>query len=447
VLAWSRGAWAGNTDSFYYSDDAALTAGAVVAKTRDAGSVWYNPAGLGGNTRGEVDFNGTALGLRIRPLPDALHTRVAGNPTTQSSALSATDFFSAPHALTFVRNISPQLSAGFGLYVTSFDLRNAESQTKFPGTAPVDGSTAAGQYQQRVDQALQATVYNAGPAIGYQLRPDLRIGAALFGTYAKAAGFSQYLATFTDGATPATSGALVAQDRELLSYIGLRAVAGAQFDATPDWHLGILVRSPEIVITSSDDGVGFQTVGVVAPGVAGKDAVGSQLINPKSPLSTFDIVNPVRVIASVAHDFAPKTWVAVEADFQTGLSTPAAAQDFQVNARVGGRYAISEKLGVGAGVFSDRATHSSVPRTLGGDRVDYYGFTGGVELLTPLALHEKDGRTSLVLSTTLALRYALGLGHARGVDINFADNNPLPPRLVSVVYHEIVPYIGSGVLF
>ena len=339
AFVWPAAARAGNADSFYYSDDAALSAGSVVAMTRDSGAIWYNPAGLGGNARGEVDFNGTALGLRIRPVPKALSTRVAGDPNVESSSLNATDFFSAPHALTFIRNVTPQLSVGFGLYVTSFELRNAESQTSFNGTAPSDAgtppSTVAGTYRQRIDVQLQGTAYHAGPAIGYAISPDLRVGATLFGTYSKAAGFSQYFIDFNDRGTPPTTVAsFLAQDRELLTYIGIRAQGGVQYDAKPDWHLGLLVRSPEFLITSSDDGAGLETVGLAGPGITGK--VTTALTNPKSPFSTFDIVTPMRVIASVSHDFAPKTWLAAEADFQTGVSTTGLEQRFTVNGRVGG---------------------------------------------------------------------------------------------------------------
>jgi hypothetical protein len=450
ALAWATDARAGNTDSFYYSDDAALTAGSVVANTRDAGAIWYNPAGLGGNARGEVDFNGTALALRIRHVPRALSTRVSGDPNVESNALNSTDFFSAPHALTFIRNISAKLSVGFGLYVTEFELRNAESQTSFNGTAPSTAgappSTVAGTYRQRVDTQLQGTSYHAGPAIGYAISPQLRVGAALFGTYAKAAGFSQYFIDFNDnGKPPTTVASLLAQDRELLTYIGVRAQAGVQYDVKPDWHLGLLVRSPEFLITSSDDGAGLEVVGLAGPGITAK--VSTALTNPQTPFKAFNIVTPMRVIASVAHDFAPKTWLAAEVDFQTGVSTTGLEQDFTVNGRVGGRYALTEKLGLGAGLFTDRSTRSSIPLNLGGDRVDYYGLTGGVELLTPLSLRGKAAADALVLSTTLALRYAIGLGSARATDIDFVGSGNTPPRVVAVTYHEIVPYIGSGVLF
>jgi hypothetical protein len=50
---------ADNTEPFFYSDDAAMTGGTVVASTRDAGAIWYNPAGLGGIRRGQIDLSGS----------------------------------------------------------------------------------------------------------------------------------------------------------------------------------------------------------------------------------------------------------------------------------------------------------------------------------------------------------------------------------------------------
>jgi hypothetical protein len=35
----------------------------------------------------------------------------------------------------------------------------------------------------------------------------------------------------------------------------------------------------------------------------------------------------------------------------------------------------------------------------------------------------------------------------RAVDIDLVNNGTVPPRSVDVVYHTILPYIGSGILF
>lgn len=106
MLAFAREASAGNSDSFYYSDEAAMTAGSVVAKTRDAGAIWYNPAGLGGIQRGQIDLSATTFAIRIRKVPRALSTTVPQGGTNHVD-LDSADFFSAPHALTLIRNVSP----------------------------------------------------------------------------------------------------------------------------------------------------------------------------------------------------------------------------------------------------------------------------------------------------------------------------------------------------
>mgnify|MGYP002381664649 CR=1 FL=1 len=113
VLFSAKSAAADNTEPFFYSDDAAMTAGAVSAITRDAGAIWYQPAGLGGIKRGSIDLSGSAFGVRIRSVPNALVTTFPSG--TRSVTLDSTDIFSAPHALGFVRHISDTVSIGAGL--------------------------------------------------------------------------------------------------------------------------------------------------------------------------------------------------------------------------------------------------------------------------------------------------------------------------------------------
>jgi hypothetical protein len=72
VVLCSNSVKAGNLDSFYLGNDAALQAGAITADATGGGAIWYNPAGLG-------RFGSVGLGLGVfvpTQITNDLHTRV-----------------------------------------------------------------------------------------------------------------------------------------------------------------------------------------------------------------------------------------------------------------------------------------------------------------------------------------------------------------------------------
>ncbi|MDB4939543.1 MAG: hypothetical protein JWP87_6515 [Labilithrix sp.] len=444
LLASPRSARADNTEPFFYSDDAAMTGGTVVAPTRDAGAIWYNPAGLGGIRRGQIDLSGSAFGIRIRRVPDALGTNLPGG--RQSVTLDSADIFSAPHAIGLVRNVSDSVALGFGFYVTARDVRTSQNQLEVSGPS-IGNAAETARYRQRLDLAIDETRYHFGPAIGWEIAEGFRIGAALFGTYGKKNGFSQYVidAEADGDAGPSRLDALV-QGRVAFSYFGTQAQVGAQWEPAPGWDLGLLVRSPEFLLTASSEGAGITSSAVVAPGRTPTATFALQ--GPDISYPAFTIIAPLRSILGVAYHFGPRTWVSAEVDVQAPFSNEGIEQTTVINGRTGVRFRISDKLGAGFGLFSDRATQARLGDEFTDERVDAYGATAGIELRTPLSLTEHAEPEALVLSTTLAIKYAIGIGSVRAADIDLVDTTtPVPPRSVDVIYHTILPYIGSGILF
>jgi hypothetical protein len=158
------------------------------------------------------------------------------------------------------------------------------------------------------------------------------------------------------------------------------------------------------------------------------------------------MVAPLRATLGIARSVGPQSWISAEVDYQTAMDTPGREQQPTVNGRVGVRWQPSDTLALGVGLFSDRATARDVGTSIGDSKVDYYGATFGLTFLTPVALVKNPQPDALILSSTLALRYAIGFGDARAIDLDI-DSLNVVQRTVSVVYHEIVPYLGTGLFF
>jgi hypothetical protein len=132
-------------------------------------------------------------------------------------------------------------------------------------------------------------------------------------------------------------------------------------------------------------------------------------------------------------------WLSAQLDF-----LPKWDQQTGANVRAGGIYVLSPTIRIGGGAFTDFNT----PRSTKDVRFDFVGGTGGV--LWRKHLDRRDAATTVVLSTTVAARYAYGWGVASAV---VADpTNPDLAQFVSVdaaegTIHELSFYLGSGVDF
>jgi hypothetical protein len=126
------------------------------------------------------------------------------------------------------------------------------------------------------------------------------------------------------------------------------------------------------------------------------------------------------------------------------------------NAAVGGQLAISDALLGGVGLFTDNSPHPRPDDFLVED-VDYYGVAAGLELRTVLDVIEQGAAEErpagepaehelLVFSTTVALRYALGIGQVGALHYDAIDGEFEIPT-ADVIFHEISLHIGAGLEF
>lgn len=420
-----------------------MTAGAVTANSQDGGSVWYNPAGLGAIRRAQIDLSGSTYGLRVRPVSALLTSNFPGTAATLDA--NAVDIISAPNAVSFVRGVSSRVTLGFGAFITERDIRNISSTAE----QAVTNGNVQGTYRQRVDFENDSTIYHLGPAVGVALSDNLRLGLSAFFSYTTVSSFLQYEvdAHGSNSATNATAmGNVLAQERESFRGFGGQAALGLQWTFVHHWDLGVVVRSPEFLFGSTISGATLQS-----SAATGSTTQGTSTFT-LSPTATsggnVELIGPPRLTVGLSHSFDDDgSFIGLDVDAQSPLSNANQGIDRQVvvNARLGARWQISRRIALGAGAFTDFAP-TSLGDTFGDESVSYFGGTIGFQFRTPLALVANPKPDALVLVTTLSVRYAAGVGQIRGTYLD-TDTGVETPRTVNVLYQEVVPYIGSSLLF
>ncbi len=442
-------AFAGNTQAYFHDDEAALTAGAGLAITRTAGAVWYNPAGLGGIEQREIELSGSLFGFAHRRIPDAVTTEVGG--TTLTGDLSENQLVSVPTTLLWAWRLGERVSAGVGVFVTQSDAvsRHAYFDQEIPQG---DGSIV--DFNQGMDIDWQRTKYHAGPALGWQLHPRLRLGMSALGVYDSVT--SDIL---LQSRTEHRAGDDEVQfswhtyERSSAGAGGGNLSLGVQWMPVDRLHLGMTVRSPTLTNWAQRTTT-TSTSWAYIDSTDGEATTGSQdYAHHGGNQLGWAWVDPWQLAGGVAVDLGTG-WLAAQGSFTPAMASGVLASQRRPlwNASVGGKLQLRDKVIGGVGLFTDRSPYGSAD-SFGHEKVDFYGLALGLQLETPFRVvpdGDPEGQPDrIVFTSTWAVKYALGLGEVRGLiyDASELGAPAFSEPLLEVNYHELGLHIGSGLAF
>lgn len=426
----------------YYGDAAAMTGGSGMALYRGGGASWYNPAGLVGNRRSQVDLTASVFILRFRDAAGLLETRSPGQ--VHVADLGTLTFDTIPSSLVFKRRLSKRVHAAVGLFVTEQDSWSVRDVLEL--TEPFGGSLS--RYYQRTTISSKLQTYHLGGMVSWEVTPRLRLGWGLFGVYSR---FSYEFRDLTashledEATSELTDPWLYTYDVSAgFTIWGLRLTMGLQWELPKGWHLGLLVRSPTLVLhrkTRLDELLTFADASA-APG----DLAGLFLkLDDTEEIAA--LTTPMEMVAGLAYR-SRAFFVGLEGELQLPLnnfSTYLSDITPQWNLRAGGRVFVSERIALGAGLFTERSLHRTL-LFVGDRRMDFYGGTIGLKWRKAHSIRDRTRNDALVFTTTIALRYAYGTGSLRGYINDLVGPETGPVDRIHRV-HELALYLGSSLYF
>jgi long-subunit fatty acid transport protein len=449
VLASPR-VYAGNVEPVLVGREAVLTAGAVVATVQDAGAVWFNPAGLSAITRSSVDVSADAFVLRIYHVPGLIEARLPGQTATLD--IDHAELLALPSAIVIARRLADNVTGAISLFtraqafVRDSDDLWARASLQASGTTVDPGGEY--EYEQNLTFIQNSSIYHAGPTVSWRVTPDLQIGASVFGIFQNDRGSFQLWTNYfsTDG-VETTRTVRSEQTEYSLRAIGGQVVLGAQAQLSEKWRVGLTYKSPSIVFKHWV-GAGVVVARTqVSPGEEPTAAFFSQRGDRAGDDMT--LVQPSRISLGVARQISTGH-ISLEGEIRPGFRNESWSIDLSPtwNARLGARFDLDETISVGGGFFTDR-TASKIPTGITTTEIDSYGAALGLEFGTAYDVETDDGeKHTLVFSTTLGVRYALGVGRVGGVVLDGSSILVAPiPVVRDATFHELDVSLASSVNF
>lgn len=419
---------AGNDDSVLLGNEAAMTGGAVVATVGDGSGAWYNPAGIAQVARSTVDVNGSAFALRIGVAPGLLSS-VAGTAADGGYV----EFVTIPSALTIVRDLGAGVNGAIGVFVPRF--------SDHTDIVNLDEPFMGGVTRWQLAETQKSSEYHLGGSLGFRIDERFRLGVSLFAVYRSYSLDTAFGGGFVlDDGTVAGAGAYVA--RVNLEALGAEIVAGLQWNPIDELHIGLSVLSPGVNFAARYRVV---ALGVTAgPGGIDFDRTDEGVLEP-----SLGLISPARVRLGVAYSF-DGGWVSIEGDVQHPLneSDIGLTRTVVFGVRVGTRFHVDRNIALGFGLFTDLSPDPE-PEEFGDTQIDFFGGTAGIELRDEHQLVENEQASTIQFSTTIALRYAVGIGRVGGLrfDTGATGADTITTVAVDTTVHEVSVHFGSALYF
>jgi hypothetical protein len=430
--------FAANQDGVPLSPDA-MIAGTTIASHDGGTGAWYNPSALGGIPRSSVQVSTSIYTLSIRTIDGFTETRLPWE--TRRNSLSATDFTTVPSGISFVFKLGERFGLSLGLFSPVREYGSFDSQ--LTSISP-DGMTRYTQ-SAALTQRLDAT--HGGIGFGWAITDRFRIGAMALLTQDSAEEVVDSSFQATQGMNFLFVGSIT---RVQANYFGFRGVVGAQLDAAKWLSLGLAVRSPTIGFAAS--GKQVSTIyGGLGPSTLPASGSGYQQIVTDAKPATLSA--PTRIYWA-AQATVGRARIALEGDVRHPIDDPGCgtttrcttgADKWVVNGRAGAIVQATDNIWIGGGFFTDMDGHDLAKS---GQTVDYFGGTAGLQFRSPSVVKLRAGGDPWDLRTTVAIRYAAGIGQSQSeiLDLNMLKilANPQPG---SILFHELSLNIGTALEF
>ena len=374
------GAGEANYQPFVVGERAAGMGGAVAATADGMDACFYNPAGLGRETRDSISVNGTLYGIQNYEMKDSAFP---------GEDMEVSSFVTIPTGLSMVRKLRDGTAAAVSVFVPSQS--SAREIKAFPER----------QHYYSYSQDEQ-TIY-LGPSLGHVVGDRLALGLSVLGTYQTASEFQNlywgdYAYTYTANYK--------------YSVIGVVGTLGAQYRLADEWTAGLVFTTPSATLTGNGTVQLSEVVGdadSAASGAVYYDDLDADNGLPAQLRAGLAWRRPGvgSVGFDVTHHFSSRyDWMSGTQDGEAVVIRleREAVTDFQL----GGEFVFRKRYPLRAGAFT---SFSSAPDLAANDnsqlnQVDLYGVTASV------------GSVGENVVVNFGLSYAWGEGDALGTRLD-----------------------------